>query len=102
MKKLLMTLALLLTVLQGMWSAEPIAQAVWVEGTKTLHFIYQEAVAEGTTFDGKTATEVWSGTDVTATGTVSPGWRDIMNSVTKVEFGNSFHGVKPTSFYNWF
>ena len=104
MKKIFMTLALLLTMLQGMW-ADPTAQAVWVEGTKTLHFIYQETVVTtGSTFDGKTATEVWSGTAVTATGADSPGWRnvDIMSSVTKVKFSNSFENVKPTSFYNWF
>ena len=83
--------------------ATPTAQAVWVEGNKTLYFIYQETVVKkGDTFDTKTVTDVWSGTAVTATGESTPGWRNIRRDVTKVKFDNSFASVKPTSFDSWF
>lgn len=42
--------------------AELTAQGVWVEGTKTLYFVYQEPVSVDDAFDGKTVTAVWRGT----------------------------------------
>jgi surface protein len=100
-RKLMMMLALLLIVVGA--KATSTAQAVWVEGNKTLYFIYQETVVKkGDTFDTKTVTDVWSGTAVTATGESTPGWRNIRRDVTKVKFDNSFVNVTPTSFDSWF
>lgn len=51
----------------GIAQANPVAQAVWCEGNKTLYFVNMELVAVGTSFDGQTVSAVWSGTDVTST-----------------------------------
>lgn len=101
MKKVCMIFMFLVAMIQVTWSS-PIAQVVWVESTKTLHFTYQEAVAQGSTFGGGTATSVWSGDDVTDTGTDDPQWRTLNKDIKVVKFDNSFQNVKPKSFYCWF
>ncbi len=100
-KKIFLLFLLLISAVKGTWAAST-AQAVWVEGNKTLYFIYQEPVSVGDAFDGKTVTSVWSGEAVTNTGTNSPGWRSVMRDVEKVKFDNSFNSVKPKSFDSWF
>ena len=100
-KKLFLLFLLLISAVKGTWAAST-AQAVWVEGNKTLYFIYQEPVSVGDAFDGKTVTSVWSGEAVTNTGNDSPKWRNIMRDVEKVKFDNSFNSVKPKSFDSWF
>lgn len=101
-KKLFLLSLLLISAVKGIW-ATPTAQAVWVEGNKTLYFIYQETVVEpGDAFNSKTVTSVWIGDDVTNTRNDSPKWRNIMRDVEKVKFDNSFASVKPKSFDSWF
>ena len=44
------------------------AQAIWIESNKTLTFFYGKQYSKGGTFkNGRTITEVWSGTDLTST-----------------------------------
>ena len=103
-RRLLVLLTVLLTgshVIQ----ADPVAQAVWCAGNKTLYFVRQEPV--GGTYDGQTVTQVWSGTDVTATSTNvedTPGWNieSVYDNATTIKFDMSFNAVAPTSFSNWF
>ena len=105
-RRLLVLLTVLLTGSHAI-QADPVAQAVWCSGNKTLYFVRQDLISVGSTYDGQTVTAVWSGTDVTATSTdvgVTPGWCDnsVRNNATTIKFDVSFNAVAPTSLSNWF
>ena len=82
--------------------------AIWCggEGDKVLYFVNTDVsgVAPGSTWDGKTITQVWSGNAVTKTGWGKPGWNiaEVQTDATKVVFDPSFADVKPNSLYCWF
>ena len=111
-KRLLVLLTVLLTgshVIQ----ADPVAQAVWCSGNKTLYFVRQELISVGSTYDGQTVTQVWSGEAVTNTGTLAPdypGWYTwnqgnddaVWKNATTIKFDVSFAAVAPKSLFNWF
>ena len=90
--------------------ADPVAQAVWCDGNKTLYFVRQELLNENDDFDGTKVTKVWSGEAVTATSKVVDqypgwyGWNDgaVRKNATSIKFDVSFNAVLPTSFCNWF
>ena len=111
-RRLLVLLTVLLTgshVIQ----ADPVAQAVWCDGNKTLYFVYKEPISVGGTYDGQTVTQVWSGEAVTNTGTLAPnypGWYTwnqdnagaVWKNATTIKFDVSFVAVAPKSLFNWF
>ena len=87
----------------GIPDPNSVAQAIWTENNATLTFYYGLPVAVGDDFNGETVSEVWSGTNVTATEDQVPQWTDtIKTSVTTVIFDSSFKNVRPTSTYKWF
>jgi hypothetical protein len=56
-------------------SKDFVSQAIWCAGNNTLYFVNeQEEYHAGGTYDGQTITSVWSGDQVTNTGTKAPGW----------------------------
>ena len=75
----------------------------WCEDNATLYFVNVpfEAVSDGK-WDGHTITQAWNGDVVTNTGTTEPGWRILMEKVTKVVIDDSFAQLRPTSCYAWF
>ena len=94
--------ALLICIAQSTW-AEKTAQAIWCSSDKTLYFINSETVyAAGQTYNEQTITSVWSGNQVTNTGTEAPDWNEIKSACTKVVFDASFADVRPLSCYEWF
>ena len=94
--------ALLICIAQSAW-AEKTAQAIWCSSNTTLYFINSETVyVAGQTYNGQTITSVWSGTQVTDTGTEAPEWNGIKSACTKVVFDASFADVRPLSCYEWF
>lgn len=85
--------------------SEKVAQAIWTEDNKTLTFVYHRPYKQGDTFNNKTVTQVWSGTDVTATPITNdkaPWTDDVAAKVTTVVFDESFATVRPTSLACWF
>lgn len=84
------------------------AYAVFCDGDNILYFLNSaETLTEGDTFTyggvTKQITNLWQGTQVTATGGNYPEWKSsISTSVERVVFDESFKEVKPTSFYCWF
>lgn len=79
------------------------AQAIWTAGNTTLTFTSGQNVAVGGTFGGQTVTNMWVGSNVAATGTNYPGWKDtVKGSLTTVVFKSAFKNVKPTSCRSWF
>ena len=82
---------------------ESTAQAIWTAGNSTLTYTYADPISIGSTYNGQKVTNVWSGTEVTATGTTVPAWSStVKDKVTKIVFDASFKNVKPTSCYSWF
>ena len=108
-RRLLVLLTVLLTGSHAI-QADPVAQAVWCDGNKTLYFVRQELLNENDDFDGTKVTKVWSGEAVTATSKVVDqypgwyGWNDgaVRKNATSIKFDVSFNAVLPTSFCNWF
>ena len=81
------------------------AQAIWTSDNTTLTFYYGRPMKQGDTFNGKTVTQVWSGTDVTATPVIDEKtpWTDVVSAkVTTVVFDKSFAEVRPKSLACWF
>ena len=79
------------------------AQAIWTAGNKTLTFVASYNYAAGDTYNGQTITNVWSGKQVTATGTSTPGWvNTVKGTMATVKFDTAFKSIKPTSCYCWF
>lgn len=64
LKRMLILLAVLLSG-SGIAQADPVAQAIWCSGNKTLYFVNMEPVAVESIFDGQTVTAVWSEEAVT-------------------------------------
>ena len=79
------------------------AQLIWTEDNATATFLYSETkYTEGGSYGGQTITEVYTGTDVTASGE-EPEWAFSFNEdVKKVVFDQSFASVSPTSIAGWF
>ena len=111
-RRLLVLLTVLLTGSHAI-QADPVAQAVWCSGNKTLYFVYKEPITVGSTYDGQTVTQVWSGDAVTNTGTLAPnypGWYTwnqdndaaVWKNATTIKFDVSFVAVAPKSLFNWF
>ena len=105
MKRILFILGALLWTASGAM-AEKTPQAIWCQGNKTLYFINDEAeYYAGDSFRDQTVTAVWSGTDVTQSGSLYPKWHTSgsMNEVVeRVVFDHSFEEVRPTSLSSWF
>ena len=100
-KKALFFVVLLLAVVGGA-KAESEAQAIWCSGNHTLYFVNMELQTVGSTFDGQTITNVWSGSAVTNTGEL-PAWFSTVNGqVRTVRFATSFKDVKPVTLKKWF
>ena len=88
--------------LAGKVAGESIAQAIWTGKNAVLTFYYGPQVSAGDRFNGETVTDVWSGTDVTDSGSY-PQWNDQIDvSVKRVVFDTSFLAVKPKSTSCWF
>ncbi len=82
---------------------QDVPQAIWTEADGTLTFLCGPQLAVGEFYDGVTITNVWSGTDVTATGEEGPLWNPVIRyKVRKVRVDSSFAAVKPTSTCKWF
>ena len=100
--KRFLTLSIIVLLATAAWSAQT-AQAIWTEGNTTLTFTYENLVSVGSSYNGQTVTAVWSGTDVTDTGTINPEWiTTVRGSLTTVVFNSSFKNIKPTSCFFWF
>lgn len=96
----------LLTLATGVKADD--AFVVWDKANTTLYFSYGDVPTEGASWTNEagndvTATNVWSGTDVTETGDATPYWGSYVQlTCTKVIFEKSFVNVKPTSCCEWF
>ena len=99
--------ALLLTSALGA-GAEPVAQAIWCSGNKTLYLTYGELyTANGVNqYDEQVITTVWSGTNDVIPTNCQPSWSYSNTSVTsvctRVVIDASFSNVRPTSCIDWF
>ena len=100
MKRMLILLSVLLSG-TGIAQADPVAQAVWCSGNRTLYFVNLEQVSVNDTFDEQTVTAVWSGEQVTNSPSTSQ-WFSMASSATTVKFDSSFKDVKPKSLQKWF
>lgn len=96
----------LLTLATGVKADD--AFVVWDAANATLYFSYGAVPTKGGSWTNEagndvTATNVWSGTQVTETGGATPNWvGSDQGTCTKVIFEKSFVNVKPTSCYWWF
>ena len=89
---------------------EPLAYAVWCANNQTLYFLQsKKQLVTGRSFtpDGNTTpikmTTVWSGTQVTATGSGNPAWLNtVKTTMQHVVFEPSFATATPNSLYAWF
>ena len=100
MKRMLILLSVLLSG-TGIAQADPVAQAVWCAGNRTLYFVNLEQVSKDDTFDGQTVSAVWSGPDVTNSPSTSQWYSRAMDATT-VKFDSSFKDVQPKSLQKWF
>ncbi|MBQ7420079.1 MAG: BspA family leucine-rich repeat surface protein [Prevotella sp.] len=105
-RRFLLLLAALLVTAMSVQADD--AFVVWDATNTTLYFSYGAVPTEGNLWtpaggSAITATKVWSGTDVAATGYSEPKWKSIVRSTcSKAVFESSFSTVKPTSCYQWF
>ena len=92
---------LLLLVGQEAW-AEKTAQAI-VTSDKTMYFVYGDQVTEGSKYESKTVSRVWSG-DAVINDADGADWSDVdaAKACTKVIFDASFASVRPKYCKNWF
>ena len=96
----------LLTLATGVKADD--AFVVWDEANATLYFSYGAVPTAGDLWTNEagndvTATDVWSGVEVTETGDATPLWvSGVQSACTKVIFEKSFVNVKPTSCCEWF
>ena len=80
---------------------ESVAQAILTEDNATLTFCYGPKVT--TRFRGADVTQVWSGTDVTASADSYPKWTNVVKAdLTTVVFDPSFAAVRPLRLAGWF
>lgn len=93
-----------------------VAQAVWCIGNNTLYFVNASQLKAGDTWGGQTITMVWSGAQVTDTGSGEPWWTvyrykkkpsddyydDMNKTIQRVVFDQSFADACPQSLFGWF
>ena len=110
-KRILFSLFALFSIVAGAKAEGETAYAVWCADNTTLYFTNRaETLTAGNTFTPEgsaetvTITNVWSGTEVTATSTSgTPGWNNtVKNTMTAVVFESSFANVTPNSLRGWF
>ena len=96
----LLLLGLLLLTGQGA-RAEKVAQALRLSDN-SLHFVYDDPITKGSTYQSKTVSAKWSGNDFLDN--VSPGWDngDDKTLCTTVVFDASFASVRPKKCQYWF
>ena len=104
MKKFLFMLIALLPAFQGA-RADNVAQAIWCDGNTTLYFDYCATVTEGSTYNGKTATKVYTVSNEIIN--THPAWNldgssPARTAATTVVFQESFKSFTPKSCYEWF
>ena len=81
---------------------------LWCDENGTLYFTYDEhptqALQVGDQWNGETINQMWTGSDVTNTGTNKPGWQDsyYYKRINNLIIEPSFANVRPTSCYMWF
>lgn len=76
-------------------------QVIWTRGNKTLTFYYGMPV--GSTFNGQTVTQKWSGDAVLNNTAISAAWISTVKSdVTTVTFDKTFANARPTTTKGWF
>ena len=111
MRRFFITLLALVAMVMGVRAEGETPYAVWCASNSTLYFTNTSEVltADGTFIpegatDPVTITNVWSGTDVTASASYSPAWRTwgVYNNIVTVVFESSFADVLPTSCNYWF
>ncbi len=110
MKRMLILLSVLLSG-TGIAQADPVAQAVWCAGNRTLYFVNLESVSVGSAFDGQTVTNVWSAEAVTnskvymdgiPSSSSSVAWYPTASNAKTIKFDGSFKDVKPVTLHKWF
>ena len=78
------------------------AMAIWTAGNTTLTFLASDNYKAGDTYNSQTITNVWKGTNVSASAG-TPAWLGtVQGTMTKVVFDASFKYVKPTTCRSWF
>lgn len=78
-------------------------KAIWCSDSQTLYFDYLTTpVTAGSTYNGETVTDSWSGYIIKDTGTSSPDWRIPASEAHKVVFTENFRQVEPASLSSWF
>ena len=82
-------------------NAAQTAQVIWTKGNKTLTFYYGMPV--GTTFNGQTVTQKWSGNAVLNNTNMTAPWASTAKGdVTTVTFDKTFANARPTTTKGWF
>ena len=82
------------------FSAEPVAFAVYSDDDKSLRFYKRTVVpAAGSTFDGRTATEVYTGIEENE---YQRHWEDVASNVELVEFEEPVAPISTTSWFQGF
>ena len=100
--------SLLLTFTLGA-GAEPVAQAIWCSGNKTLYLTYSETQystdGPNNTYNNEPITQVWSGADKVIPSGHQPDWsyyNTSVTSVTRVVIDASFAELRPKTCTYWF
>ena len=85
------------------FNGERIPSVIWCKDNGTLYFTNAiKTYAEGDTFKGQKVTDVWSGTEVTASGTSAPNWVLKKDDISSIIIDKTFADVRPTSCRSWF
>ena len=102
MRRISILLSVLLLLMGQEAEAEKTAQAI-VTNDKTMHFVYDEPVAENSTYKSQTVLRVWSGNAV-VNDEDGADWSDadVATKCTKVIFDASFASVRPKVCKYWF
>ncbi len=102
MRRISILLSILLLLMGQEAEAEKTAQAI-VTNDKTMHFVYDEPVAENSTYKSQTVLRVWSG-DAVVNDEDGADWNsaDAAKQCTKVIFDASFASVRPKVCKYWF
>ena len=85
------------------FNGERIPSVIWCKDNGTLYFTNAiKTYAEGDTFKGQKVTDIWSGADVTASGTSTPNWVLKKDDISSIIIDKTFADVRPTSCRSWF
>ena len=85
------------------FNGERIPSVIWCKDNGTLYFTNAiKTYAEGDTFKGQKVTDIWSGADVTASGTSAPNWVLKKDDISSIIIDKTFADVRPTSCRSWF